>query len=592
MVREWKKPGGDDSPKKGRMPDPSKFGGLGRKRKGDPPDGAPTAPIDARPSPEVEPIRPGDPGEASQPEPIEVQPASPAETPVHAEASDAPGRQSAHEPGPLPEPVLAPEPVTVDPAAVTAELEPIPAAPTPAEEVVDGHDDAPPPTAEASAAPAPRSRWGERRPRRRKEPANKRMLPSERRAAEAAEAAARAASASSEDPVAPAGPAASTPSAATAASDAPGPSAPSRVGKAAKAPWRNKAEKPKRQVVVERKPRKRARRSINRWSPEVRLFAYLATSVVAAAAFLSLAGMFYLGSKVRADSGCSSCHAMQTYVVAHRSSGHQGVACSACHSRQGFLATFAEGARMGGWYADSLLGKKPTRVKVSDDGCRRCHRSLLRRTVDGRSVRVRHADFADEDCVSRCHSGVAHKAKGRWYMGPQMGDCLQCHRASAGQMETCEECHPKRLGQAARTQGVSSWRSTHGPGWKTTHGAGDLQECRVCHAPTDCARCHGIPLPHPEMWPRAHGHGLTEKARKSCKTCHEPGWCRNCHGVEMPHPDGFLPLHGAEADQAGTDACYKCHSQRGCIGCHFQSSHPNVPGVGMHEGLKGVLGRE
>jgi hypothetical protein len=298
-------------------------------------------------------------------------------------------------------------------------------------------------------------------------------------------------------------------------------------------------------------------------------------ALVVFGAFVVLAG---LGAGVRVVS-CDTCHSMRSYAEAHVDTAHAALTCAECHTGSGAAGLFSDGARAVRWIVREPFVEDPAPIAVSDSACRTCHDAVLTETVVG-SVRVRHSDFEDTAC-GECHGGTAHPVDGRWHLGPQMEDCLSCHRVSLNNIDVCETCHSSDAREASRER-PSAWRASHGPGWEQAHGMGDLSGCTACHAPAACERCHGVGLPHPPTWEREHGRDLAEDQRAACSTCHLESWCTDCHGVEMPHPAGFLPDHGSVAEAAGETACSNCHVSDQCSSCHFYSSHPNVLVPGSH----------
>lgn len=282
-----------------------------------------------------------------------------------------------------------------------------------------------------------------------------------------------------------------------------------------------------------------------------------------------------LGAAVRADVGCGACHTMDPYVAAVPESGHPALSCAECHASSGVLGLATDGSRAMSW----MSGGEVTPVAYDDAPCVDCHANILEETVEARGIRVRHSDFADQRCT-RCHAGTGHTVEGTFYRVGEMDDCMQCHRSSITQLDTCETCHVPDA-DAERRAGNTTWRVTHGAGWQQTHGMGDLRTCTACHEPSDCIDCHGVRVPHSADWLVVHGDSLEAVENDGCATCHETQWCVDCHGVEMPHPTGFLPAHGPEADEVGEDACFLCHNPENCNYCHLASSHPDLPGVTM-----------
>lgn len=278
---------------------------------------------------------------------------------------------------------------------------------------------------------------------------------------------------------------------------------------------------------------------------------------------------------------CTSCHVMRPYGAPHGASSHAGVSCSACHmtGQQAFSAPIS-GMR---WVSGSVLGRRPSPSLVHDDACRRCHALALRQTVTSSGMRVRHADFAETRC-SVCHAGLGHELRARLYSAPAMEQCTGCHKTSASSPASCRTCH---VGERANANlRTTAWRTTHGADWKTAHGLGDMKTCTGCHAPSDCAHCHVIALPHPPQW--SSNHGATARMDNSaCGVCHARAWCDSCHGIEMPHAANFIAKHEFVAKTANAPACLRCHAKKSCDACHLASAHPHLPGVEMMKHLPG-----
>ncbi len=208
---------------------------------------------------------------------------------------------------------------------------------------------------------------------------------------------------------------------------------------------------------------------------------------------------------------------------------------------------------------------------------------MLEETIEARGIRVRHSDFSEMPCT-RCHAGTGHALEDRFYRVAEMDDCMQCHRSSINNLDTCETCHVPDA-DAERREGNTTWRVTHGAGWEQAHGMGDLRTCNACHEPPYCidamaCRC---------LIPQTGWSGMVHRWQESATSLRDVprhGVVYRLSSGRDASPDGLPPVHGPEAEDIGEDACHRCHDARYCSECHLQSSHPNVPGVGMgHEEL-------
>lgn len=309
-----------------------------------------------------------------------------------------------------------------------------------------------------------------------------------------------------------------------------------------------------------------------------------AVFVVAVAVPISIALTVLLGLGVSASVGCGTCHAEHVAVETRAKTVHGSLECGVCHAQSGVAGTLSDGARAVGWFRSAMFGAQVHAVSGDDQRCLGCHESIVEGVVVNRGVAVRHSDFLATPC-GFCHEGTGHRISTHVYKGPEMDDCLTCHRTAEGNLGSCEGCHPDD-GNDERGPNQTAWQVTHGDNWEQAHGLGDLNTCASCHDQGFCVSCHQVRVPHPADWQNLHGNGLDDTIRQSCATCHEETWCADCHrGVEMPHPSTFLPVHGPEADRLGAETCSRCHDERACDECHFRSAHPNVPGVaGPHGG--------
>ena len=303
----------------------------------------------------------------------------------------------------------------------------------------------------------------------------------------------------------------------------------------------------------------------------------LALGVVVAAVVV-LITLLASGYAVSRDAGCWGCH--PAYIETAPSSSHGGVECAECHASHGGAAYVVDGLRAMHWLAES----SPETVAPSgfdDDRCIECHEDIFEGVVENRGIAVSHADFEATLCT-QCHNGIAHEISGRWYRSPEMDDCVECHRTSPTNADSCNLCHVPDP-SAERREGNTVWRATHGRGWQKTHGMGDLDMCKACHAPVYCIDCHGVRIPHSQDWLGSHGGQVVVSGRAECETCHESSWCDSCHQVEMPHPDTFLLVHEPQATELGRQLCYRCHVKEACDACHQYSQHLQVPEVQFHE---------
>ena len=308
--------------------------------------------------------------------------------------------------------------------------------------------------------------------------------------------------------------------------------------------------------------------------PRIVILAVLALAVVV------LAAVAAVGSSPRA---CGACHAMRPYAEALAKTPHSGVACYGCHLDDGWNTWPAFKAReIARMYPAALAGKDVAGpgIRVTRNACLGCHEAVMAKTVESAGTRIRHASCAEGAACDQCHGGTGHGTATRWVRQPVMDDCVRCHLARNTTV-ACDTCHADK--STAERLAAGPWQVTHGVNWRATHGMGDITVCAVCHPPSKCVQCHGIPLPHPVDFGRTHGTDAA-KPESSCAQCHErKSFCDVCHGLEMPHPAGFLPGHSKVAKSRTDAACLKCHVEQDCLDCHRKHTHP-----GNTQGTLGV----
>jgi len=287
---------------------------------------------------------------------------------------------------------------------------------------------------------------------------------------------------------------------------------------------------------------------------------------------VGLMGIAVAGSNSRA---CSACHGKQTASLA--SSPHTHESCYQCHLDNGAWGMVGQkGAELGLMYPAAVLGRglvQPARM-TSRENCLKCHTVVLTKVTTSHGLRMNHATCAPGPTCDTCHSSVAHGEAVRWNPGLSMDQCIACH-SQRNVSTVCTTCHLGDPGDRPSSSGA--WQVVHGPNWRTTHGMGDQKTCGGCHEPSYCARCHGVPVPHPQEFGATHG-AAAQKDTAACLVCHksQTAFCDACHGMPMPHPVGFLKEHNAIAKGEADPRCIRCHVASDCTLCHANHVHPGA----------------
>ena len=68
--------------------------------------------------------------------------------------------------------------------------------------------------------------------------------------------------------------------------------------------------------------------------------------------------------------------------------------------------------------------------------------------------------------------------------------------------------------------------------------------------------------------------GLFADGSAQCVNCHTNAFCDGCHGMPMPHPSGWLRAHTAQTKGFDGPRCVRCHLSEDCKTCHTAHTHP------------------
>lgn len=159
--------------------------------------------------------------------------------------------------------------------------------------------------------------------------------------------------------------------------------------------------------------------------------------------------------------------------------------------------------------------------------------------------------------------------------------CQRCHQpightgSPLPDEKVCEECHGIEMPHP------QDYVKAHG---RQVDEQGD-QICARCHnVYLHCQTCHGVQMPHPDAWTEKHGD-IAWPQMQICSTCHEKSFCLTCHPVEMPHPGDWTRTHGLAVQEKSSQVCTACHQPELCTSCHgmpmphpdnWGTAHPDV----------------
>jgi nitrate/TMAO reductase-like tetraheme cytochrome c subunit len=237
---------------------------------------------------------------------------------------------------------------------------------------------------------------------------------------------------------------------------------------------------------------------------------------------------------------CVSCHIMQPYFDAWKTSKHNDVQCIKCHIEPGIQGTIKGkfvAVSMLVNYATGLYKRSKPWAEISDVSCLQggCHETrLLQGVEDFKGVRFDHRPHLTEirrgsklRCTS-CHANIVQGS----HISVSESTCFLCHLMpdTTGQMTElaeCKKCHTPPQGEAAIA----------------TFDHADVLaknvDCRSCHAtdfsgdgyvpPVRCNNCHAE-LQHIERYNETvfiHQMHVSDH-KVECEECHLP----IRHGVE------------------------------------------------------------
>jgi len=334
-----------------------------------------------------------------------------------------------------------------------------------------------------------------------------------------------------------------------------------------------------------------------------------------AAVVLTFVVMFSFLEATSQPQFCSSCHLMEPYIEAWKTSSHADVHCLKCHAREGvsgYIETKFTALSMLVNYATGLYKRSKPWAEIEDAACLQCHETRL---LDGKietamGVHFDHTPHLTQErrgrklrCTS-CHSQIVQGE----HISITPTTCFLCHfknldEEERAELSACTKCHTPPVGEHAAERNVYDHSSVladnidctacHQPMWQ---GQGEVRKerCGACHSEAN----HIDRIDDLEFIHEWH----IEKRKVDCQQCHDPiehkqpelativtGECASCHtdphapmlavysGTESrlvpgEYPDVMYksgvacfschknPLTGMGQARIGEDACTPCHS--------------------------------
>ncbi len=297
---------------------------------------------------------------------------------------------------------------------------------------------------------------------------------------------------------------------------------------------------------------------------------------------------------------CNSCHIMEPYYNAWKTSTHDFVACVDCHYTPGLQSQARskfEALNQVVSYVTRTYGSKP-RAEINDWSCLRseCHsQRLLQGRVDFMGIHFDHQPHLVEvkrglrlRCTS-CHSQIVQGT----HMTVTTSTCFLCHFKNVEIGETiagCPSCHPPPEA-TIEVQGVSfNHKEVVDKGItclkchvQVVQGGGEVpaERCMICHAePERFKQVGNVPL--------IHGTHVYEH-KVDCEECHnaiQHGLVKMVSTLEVEcsscHPDQHSEVKelymGIGGKEVPANPSSMFMTRVGCNGCHLV--HREVEGFG------------
>ncbi|MRS11759.1 MAG: hypothetical protein EG823_01645 [Actinobacteria bacterium] len=290
-------------------------------------------------------------------------------------------------------------------------------------------------------------------------------------------------------------------------------------------------------------------------------------SCVIAAALVAAAAAGY--GLTTSDRYCLSCHVgggaipsadEQVTVSASEApadQAHVTVSCVTCHeSPADILANIVK--RSSDVAAQAGLGRSQYSTSVDSRNCLRCHEQDLVEplTNDTTGVVMSHREPLDAGwACNDCHLGTGHSPITQPAV---MSKCVLCHNAIVASAK-CDACHTKDTSAAS---GLAEGR---------VFGKAKIArtDCEGCHSMESCDACHGIRMPHSDLFLRTHPRYSGFDKKKLClEKCHTNQDCYKCHAPWTNHIPSFKQDHKRLPKDAYCNTCHDQHEGPICNLCH------------------------
>ncbi|MCB2199720.1 NapC/NirT family cytochrome c [bacterium] len=288
------------------------------------------------------------------------------------------------------------------------------------------------------------------------------------------------------------------------------------------------------------------------------------TMLTIAAFILTFVVLFAFVETTSQPQFCGSCHLMEPYIEAWKTSSHDEISCMACHAKEGvsgFIETKFTALSMLVNYATGLYKRSKPWAEIDDKNCLQCHETRL---LDGKitmenGVHFDHTPHLTEKrrgrqlrCTS-CHSQIVQGE----HISITPTTCFLCHfknleKEDRAELASCTKCHDAPTADQAKydhtqiAQQDVPCQTCHQPMWQG-EGLVRKERCGACHSEVDhIERFDDLEFIH--EW-------HIEKRKVDCQRCHDP--------IEHHQPD---------LEQTVSGSCSSCHSD------------PHAPKLAIYKG--------
>ncbi|PKQ16649.1 MAG: hypothetical protein CVT67_04460 [Actinobacteria bacterium HGW-Actinobacteria-7] len=271
----------------------------------------------------------------------------------------------------------------------------------------------------------------------------------------------------------------------------------------------------------------------------------------------------YVALEMRSEQ-CTQCHNMpnRTFtpqsglLIDHAVHAKNNIQCTMCHNR---VAHPEEDIKL------VLAGDKKHENWMTMDGCFRCHSRVKKdaKTPPGTCTACHTDDFK--------LTPPSHDKKS-WYT--LYGDSSAHSKAAKEESATIAEA----LKLAAEPEGTSA-DVDENTSVLSVKSSSEVNSCYTCHAPSFCADCHKVEIPHSAAFRKDHAQqGFSDPS--VCGRCHArsaeeakgTGFCNACHHPKSAPGTPWLTEHPAVVKASGAEGCLTCHKEEQCAYCHVNGA--------------------